>query len=148
MIIRNKSINQYDKRNIHMYNYPNMIYIPSSNCSAPCSPRPSLHFTTHIDTSFPFNFTLFHFSPSRLVLPLLNFLPPHYTSRHHTSLHFTSLHFYTIFATLHFTPFMIAFLTAAKSWKLGTEIVFSVNVQKCLASILLRVLRKWLRWEV
>jgi hypothetical protein len=37
-------------------------YIHSSNCSKPCSPISSLHFPTLIDTSFPFNFTPFHFT--------------------------------------------------------------------------------------
>jgi hypothetical protein len=33
MCTKKKSIKQYDKKNIHMYNYPNMMYIPSSNYS-------------------------------------------------------------------------------------------------------------------
>ena len=45
-----------------MYNYPDMVCIPSSNYSTPCSPRPSLDFTSLINTSFPFNFTVFHFT--------------------------------------------------------------------------------------
>ena len=59
---RNRNIKQYDKRNSDVYNYHNMICIPSSNYSTLCSPWPSFHFTTLIDTSFPFEFTLFHFT--------------------------------------------------------------------------------------
>jgi hypothetical protein len=70
-----------------MYSYPNMIDIPSSNYSTPCSQRRLHHFTTLIDASLHFHLTLPYFTSlsSHLVLPLLSFLPPH--------LHFTSPHF-------------------------------------------------------
>ena len=76
-----------------------LIWPPSSNCSAPCSTRPSLHFTTLIDTSFPFNFTLFHFTAFPFSFTPFKFST---TSFHITSPHFSSLHFCTI---------IIAFLT-------------------------------------
>jgi hypothetical protein len=80
-----------------------------------CSPRLSPHCTTLFDTSFPINFTLFHFTfppfgftPFKFSITSLHFTSPHFTSLHllhftllhYTSIHFTLLHFYTIFATL------------------------------------------------
>lgn len=46
---------QYDKQTIHMYSYPNTIYIPSTNFSTPSSPRPLSYFTAFIDTSINFH---------------------------------------------------------------------------------------------
>ena len=71
--------------------------------STSCSPALLLHCTTLNDTSFPINFTLFHFT-SRLVFIPFKFST---TSHHHTSFHFTSLHYISLhFTSLHFNKLL------------------------------------------
>ena len=82
--------------------------------------RPSLHFTTLVDTSLlpHVNFTPLHFNTLSFGLTPFKFptAPFHLTSLHFTSPHFTLLH-YTFrrfsphFYSFRFTPFIIAFLT-------------------------------------
>jgi hypothetical protein len=109
--------------------------------STHCSPALLLHCTTLNDTSFPINFTLFHFN---LVwfLSLLNFLQLHCTSHHHTSLYFTTLNFTSLYFTtlrctsllpdfrhtsVTFTPFIIASLTLfLKVLGYGVKFIFTV----------------------
>jgi hypothetical protein len=91
-----RNIKQYVKRNSHMYSYPNVNCIPSSDCSTPCSPRLSLHFTS----------LLFGFTPFKFSTISFHFMSPHFTSLHCTFRWF-SAHFYYV----HFTPFIIAFLS-------------------------------------
>jgi hypothetical protein len=101
-----------------MYSYPNRIYTPSSNCTTPCSPKHLLSFTTIIDASFPFNFTPFYFTslpfcftPFKFSATSLHFTSPQFTSLHFASFRCTFIRFSPHFCYLHFTPFIIAFLT-------------------------------------
>jgi hypothetical protein len=78
---------------------------------------PSLHWSSPHFTSL--HYTTLHFTS--LHFDTLHFTSHHHTSLHFTSLYFTSLHFDTLHFTftrfsphvyyLHFTPFIIAFLT-------------------------------------
>jgi hypothetical protein len=105
---------QYDKRNVHIYSYSCMIYVHSNSRITPCSQRPSIHFTTLIDTSLRFHLALPHFTslPSRLDLSPFEFSTTsfHFTSPHFTLLHCTFKPFSSHFYYLHFTPFIIVFL--------------------------------------
>jgi hypothetical protein len=88
--------------------------------STPCSPAILLHCTTLNDTSFPINFTLFHFTSHLVCIPFkfsttsLHFASPHFTSLYFTTLQYTSLLPDFRHTSITFTSprlYVIAFLT-------------------------------------
>jgi hypothetical protein len=81
----------------HMYLLVIIVHLVHQDLHSTSLHLPTLHF--HLTVSY---FTSLSF---RLVLLLLNFLPPHYTSLHFTFIRFSPHVYY-----LHFTPFIIAFL--------------------------------------
>jgi len=66
--------------------------------------RPTLHFTTLVDTSSHLNFTQLHFTTLSFGLTPFTFptAPFHLTSLHFTSLHFTALLDYFRHTSVHF----------------------------------------------
>ena len=114
-----RTLKKRDKRNSHISNKIQMIYMSSNNDRHPVARTcTSLQCTCrHFTSSHP-NFTQRHFTTLHYLFIWLNpiqvsyrFISPHITTLYLTSLHFNFRRFSSHFISFHFTPFIIAFPT-------------------------------------